>query len=469
MKNKIAILYVGIVGLLAIGCSDNSSVGVGVLPDVDKVSVAYDASMGITAENYFPNGVNVTEKGSFLVGGSWNETFGEVKGNYCTSFKYLGAANFATGQTPVADSAEFYLMVDAKAFTGDSTSLCEFEVYQLKKFLVKGEKYMSNFAGSDYYDSTEVIGRTACRYINADMFHKESKPYATTSPYTSKDTTVYLTYDFKAIKVTLSKEYAEKLLSAVQASEGNRNDFAGLIPGIYLKTVFGNKLFFNALQVGYSYAEGYLGNASYAYLRPSGVKVYYHYKDVPSTKSESFNIIANEEVVSFGSYFYNRKFSSIEALNTDRTKLYLRGLGMVYARINLPDLRTMQQLKCEKGENIAINNAKIFVPFDKKVNNVVDYNSISSLSMYLETENGLALIPESTSTSKTIGVKYNSTLGGFEFSIDYYVQGILNSTSAKQYPIVLMPSSDILNNQFAIINGPDAEKAMKFSIIYSKY
>jgi len=222
MKNNFLLLC----GLFLIpalfSCSDDNTIGSSILPDKDKIAVAYD-TIHLNTETVYVNSVFLRNSIATL-GEFTDHTFGTTKSDFMAQLYCARNFHFPDDVSQI-DSAYMYLYY-TKWF-GDSTTMHHMKVFELNKPLSEGKTYFSNTNPADFCDQTKLLGQGSF----------------TTGDFYSTDSVMGLDSYSKRIRIPINKSFGDTLLSH---SRKNPSDFATpenfqkYFKGVYVTTDYGN-------------------------------------------------------------------------------------------------------------------------------------------------------------------------------------------------------------------------------------
>jgi len=225
MKKKLFLFACGFLMISAFfSCNDDNTVGSSILPDKDKISVAYD-TIHIKTETVLIDSVYLRSSTAML-GEFTDPTFGTTKSDFMAQLYCARDFSFPDDVERI-DSAYIYFYY-SKWF-GDSAAMHHVNIYELNKPLDENRTYFSNANPADYCDGSKLIG---------------SGSFTTGDFYNSDSVQALSTYS-KSVRIPISLALGEKFLKdsrdpLLKSYFATPENFQKYFNGIYVTTDYGN-------------------------------------------------------------------------------------------------------------------------------------------------------------------------------------------------------------------------------------
>ncbi|MDR1718917.1 MAG: DUF4270 domain-containing protein [Dysgonamonadaceae bacterium] len=318
-------------GVVCYSCEqDATTVGMGMLPDQDKVNVYADT---ITLDATTIKLDSIYAKTVYgLLGEIYEPSYGNFKSGYICQF-YPAVAFRDSAIDHKVDSIK--LSIYYQSFLGDSLVPMEASVYPVVKAL--GKNYYTNQNPADYCDMNTVYGRQG--YTIRDMNISDS---------------LYLSSGFiKTIGIRLSDEIGQKFYDEWRKPGSNAfsslENFIDFFPGLYVKTTYGTG---NIISVGSTYIDVYY-NRLITGTDVDGNDSIYVGKD-----SAVFNV--TKEVIQLNDY---QSALDNQLLLTDAQKTHIKTPAAIFTKIIVPIPEIIKKMSDKKFTNAKFS-LSVYPPAD---------------------------------------------------------------------------------------------------------
>ena len=439
------------------GCQNTDSIGLDVDPATD-ISGNFIDTVTITSATVREDTVLTNTLSQYPLGYLSDPIFGKTTANIAMSLT-LDPPGLTFGTNPVLDSAVLVLHY-GKEFYGDSTSLFQVEVHQLKNALNSSTAYYNTMPQS--YNST-VIGSKKLRFNIKDSVRVTEIITGKADIQTNKA---------PQIRIPISSSFiTSNFLNATSTTLSTDELLNKEVKGFYLT-------------INKAQSSGPGGIAFFNLTDSSRLEIYYKNDSGTTidTTLHKFPIVSNSMPVVAD---FNHDYTGTDILNnlnntaTQNNLTYIQGLGGLRTKIRFPYIDKLKSLG-----NITINKAELIVSV---VGGTDTFKPASRLIMYrTDIANQNQYIPD-FSIDQTVSLTdidfggfYNATNKQYKFLITTYIQDMLKG-KIKQYDTFIAPVEDAFNRsdgfsasgntagQAAIGSGKSGVSyKMKLNIIYSK-
>lgn len=396
------------------------SLGLDLIPAGDLLQHEFTDTTSIFAYTVREDSLNTRNLASNLLGSIADPQFGTTTASIYTQYR-MPKPNIHFGKDPIADSITLTLFY--KGVYGDSLASQNILVYELSDSL--------NTNDSVKYYSTSTVG-----------YHPEPIGQATFVPNFKYDS-------LKFIKITLSAEFANKLIQADTLSRKENKYFVKTFKGLYLTTP-------DATTPG-------SGSIIYYDLLNEDSKLTLHYRNtdsvtnVPDTLKMDFLINMNS--VRFNHYEHYDYQGADELLleqfigNTEAgsQKLYIQAMAGAKIKITMPYIQNMVN-----NRRIAINEALLVL---ESADTTSPYPLPELIGMH-------QLKADSTYDGSQFIEGYAINNKEYRFRITRYVQNRLLNPEEPDYGLMLAVGGSALNASRAVLNGTGAEQGQLRLLVY---
>jgi hypothetical protein len=408
MKTK-SILFCVFLSLIYIRCEDSiSTVGIGIQPDGDKVSV-FDTTLIIDSRTVKVDSIYAKTVNG-LLGDFYDPSYGSIKAGYaCQFYPSIGFGKTDSIIDNKIDSVR--LDIYYIPFCGDTLAPMEVTVYPVIKELNK-----------NYY--TNVNPAEFC-----DMEHPLAKQAYTARNLSISDSLLAVTGYYLSIPLPtkLGQDYLEK----VEKNELNSvQDFLNYFPGLYIANTFGTG---SMLAVDYTIINMY-------YTRRVTVRNYDDTSDSIIHVSSAARLAVTQEVIQLNS-FKNANDAFLLENSSDRT--YLKSPAGVFTELTIPIRELAKRIGKKKFNSVKLTlNA---YPADDDFKYALSFPGLGALSSTSSYTSKLLLIePDSVKNFfEQQKVADNQTSYTTSFSSSTYAYDFTNIANVVQNAIDKAPDKDL--------------------------
>ena len=330
MKYKV-ILFSFLSGLLFWACEDTvSDVGMGILPDEDKIGIYTDTvyldATTIKLDSIYANTVYG------MLGEIYDPTYGSLKSSYMCQFYAPEIGVFP--DTVINNQIDsVVLRICYHSYLGDSLAPMEVSVYPITKAL--NENYYTNVSPSDYYDSETVWGRKG--YTARDLNVSDSLNIANQ----------YLKNLYVRLPDDLGVKFYEEWRKPAPNAFSSADAFVKFFPGVYVTPTFGSG---SILFVGGMYVnEGTFVDVYFKYIATT--------KDSNGNDSTyvnngitTFNV--TKEIVQLNNY---QSSHDENLLQPDEEKVYAKTPAGIFPKITIPIPDIINKMGAKKFTNAKLS------------------------------------------------------------------------------------------------------------------
>ncbi len=326
MKYKVIILSF-LSGLLLWACEDSiSDVGMGILPDEDKIGIYTDTiylnASTIKLDSIYANTV------FGMLGEFYDPIYGNLKSSYLCQF-YAPQSNVFPDSVINNKIDSVVLRIRYASYMGDSLAPMEASVYPVTKAL--NEHYYTNISPSDYCDMNTVWGRQGytARNLNVSDSANAANSYIKNLYIRLPD----------SLGTKFYKEWRKPAPNAFSSSSA----FVKFFPGVYVTPTYGTG---SILYVGGIYTnEGTYIDVHFSYFGKTtgsnGADSTFINEGVTS-----FNV--TKEIIQLNSYK-----SSLDGglLNPSEDKSYVKTPAGIFTKITVPIPDIIKKMGARKFTN----------------------------------------------------------------------------------------------------------------------
>lgn len=403
-------------------------IGLDLLPEGDRLNMSFTDTSSIIAYSVKEDSLRTENLASNLLGYLNDPIFGPVKASFYTQFR-LPTNNFSFGENPVADSIVFTLVYNG--VYGDSLTQHTVKVYELDEVLDIEKQYYSN---SILPVLPTAIGEAT---FIPNLKEADSVNNQAVRPH---------------LRVTLTQEFANKLLSASDSTLSSNKYFIDVFKG----------LFIDAEPI----APGSPGSILHFDMlnEMSRVALYYHNdKDTLSIK-----FLINSSCARFNNYnHYGYASAAPELLQqfagdtaTIHQQVFVQSMGGSKVKLKIPFLQNIPQ-----NSNIAVNEA-LLIFTDSEPEGI--FKSPGQLSLRALSDSGTyLLVPDEKIGTAYFGGRYINKKE-YQFRITKYVQDRMRNPDLPDNGLMLLIPGGSLTANRLILNGPGhPTDRMKLVIYYT--
>lgn len=362
-----------------------------------------------------------------FLGANQDPVFGRTDINlYVTPTIKDNVTNTIIGNNPTLVSSEIILKADNIQFTGDTTTVMTYSVFETNAKLENAKVYYTNKRDS-LVDYSKLVGT-----------------------YIGKLTSLN---NSKVIRIPVNNGFANAILTNTSTVQSNDN-FQNAVKGFYI-TASGSNL--NPLNAqGTIYKFDLEDTTSGFYLRyvngpPSPTNTIVNaYKFVfYGTTAARFNV-SSYSAVSGGNTLLVKQLFNKDTIIAPRSNLFLKGFASTKIKIKIPSLKNLAD-----SHRVSINRAEIAFKIDPTFatsGGTKQYAVPSGLSLLaLDSLGKVALVTDQTTSGdlNRYGGYFDAATNSYIFNIMRHVQQIVNGTK-KNYGFMLVvtdPNPLVLNTR----------------------
>lgn len=420
------------VAVLASCNKEPDLIGLDLLPEGDRLNMSTFETSNIIAYSVREDSLRTDNLASSLLGYMNDPIFGPVKASFYTQYR-LPTNNFSFGDNPVADSMVLTMVYNG--VYGDSLTQHTVQVYELDKMMDVEKEYYSNslipYLPTPIGEATFVPNFKTADTVN----NLAVRPH---------------------LRVTLTQEFANKLLSAPDTTLSSNKYFAEVFKG----------LFIDAAPV----ASGGPGSIIHFDMmnEMSRVKLYYH-NDKDTT---SITFLINSSSARFNNYNHYGFTSAAPELmqqfagdtNTTHQQVFLQSMAGSKVKLKVPWLENILE-NIPENASIAINEALLIFTDNEpggifKAPGQVALRALSDKGAYVN-------MPDGDIGPGYFGGRYINKKE-YQFRITKYVQDRMRYPDLPDNGLMLLIPGGSLTANRLILNGPGhPEDPMKLVIYYT--
>ena len=407
-------------------------IGLDLLPAGDRLNMSDTVTSNIIAYSVREDALSTKNLSSNLLGYLNDPVFGPVKASFYTQYR-LPLSNISFGENPVADSIVFTLVYSG--VYGDSLAQHTVKVFELDESLGDVSDTLQYYSTSTKQVLPTPIGEATFvpNLIKADSVDgKFVKPH---------------------LRVTLTQEFANKILSSGPDTLSSNKFFSAIFKGLFIDVAPvtsgspGSILHFDMLH------------------EMSRVALYYHNnKDTTSIK---FPI--NSSCMRFNNYnHYGFASAAPELLQQFagdtaimHQQVFLQSMGGSKVKLKIPFLDDFPQ----NDKKIAVNEA-LLIFTDSEPENI--FKAPGQLSLRAMSDTGTYMVlPDELLGSNYFGGRYVGKKE-YKFRITKYVQDRMMYPDLPDNGLMLLIPGGALTANRLILNGPGhPTDRMKLVIYYT--
>ncbi len=327
MKYKV-ILFSFLSGLLLWACEDSvSDVGMGILPDEDKIGVytdtVYVEASTIKLDSIYANTIYG------MLGEFYDPTYGNLKSGYLCQF-YAPTVNTFSDSIIDARIDSIFLAVSYASYLGDSLVPMEASVYPITKAL--DNHYYTNVSPAEYCDMKTVLGRKG--YTARDLTVSDSANLANITGGYSKTLKIRL-------PDSLGQKFYNESLKPAPNIYNSPESFAAFFPGVYVAPTYGS------------------GNILYV----EGTRILMYYNRLRTTvdsKGNDSTYVAlwtttfdvTKEIIQLNNY---RSSLDAKLLEPSVDKAYIKTPAGIFTKITIPIPEIIKKMGTKKFTNAKLS------------------------------------------------------------------------------------------------------------------
>lgn len=390
----------------------------------EELGLEYDTTINIAGRSEMVDSVKTDELTTQLLGSLYDPVFGITTASIYTQLA-LSINDPDFGDSPQLDSV--VLSLQYTGYYGDTITEQNFRVYELTEPVIMDSNYYSD---------------QALEYNNLEIASQTIAPKPTDS--VTIDTNTYTAH----LRIPLSEEFGNKLLSLPESVLDNTEAFQNEILGLYVTAD----------------PAASPGNGALLYFSLTGamskVTVYFD-------QGDEYDFDINENCARFVNYDHNDYFEASSQLkaqlfdeNPATDKAYLQSTGGIRTRITFPDIENWRQ-----NGSYAINEAILVLSVD---NPDEVYEVPTKLVLTQINEDGTtSFFPDQFEGEDFIGGTYNEERGEYRFRIPRYFQEIISEPASGNSFYVSISGASV-NAYRAVIQGAGANSGrIRLNLIYT--
>jgi hypothetical protein len=448
VKSKYKILFIALVLLIVtafVGCEEQSSIGVEVLPAGDLITTRNTIQENIQSFTHSEDSIPTDEASSSLLGSFTDSLFGNTTIGFASQFRLYGFPDFGTN--PKADSVKLYLYY--RIIYGDTITTQRFNVYELESSLDIDASY------------TQDVDLKAISYSNLiggiDYKPKIKQDSAT------RDTFLQL------ISIPIDISLGEKLMNADSLHMINNDVFLQYFKGLYIEaekqsSQGGAILSLDALSQGSFDGSALVLFYSNDSSRRETKKDTLYLPYLISPFSARVNQIKHD-------YANTPFYHNLNSETVQDSLIYLQATGGLKSRILIDGLTSWQDSILIRGNDTipyGINKAELIFQIDTIASQVHKFLPPNQMLFTVVDETGKEFLPKDYVFSPTFyggGLRSDYT---YHFNITQQLQEIIDGKTSN-YGFFLTPAQKNNEANRVVLKGSTSKTGIKLIITYSKY
>lgn len=430
LRNKLFQVLAALVAVVILSSCNKEPdlIGLDLLPVSDRLNMSFTDTSTIVAYTVREDSLLTDELSANLLGYISDPVFGNVLASVYTQFR-LPLNNSSFGENPVADSLVLTLVYSG--IYGDSLSQHTFRVFELADSLN---------IDSSYYSHNTVP-------VNPVQIGE-----ATFVPNLKEADSVDGAFVPPHLRITLSQEFANKIITADEETLSSNSYFQDVFKGIFItadpvtSNGHGAILYFNLMDVA------------------SGITMHYHNDTDTSMLKFQFNASC-ARFNNYNHFNYSNAAPDLQAqLNGDtlagNNRVFMQAMAGTKVKLRMPWLKNIPE-----NAKIAVNEA-ILVLTNDQADDV--FAATGQLALRALSDKGSYLIlPDETIGSGYFGGRYNSSKE-YRFRLTKYVQDRIKYGDSPHYGLVLLTPGGSLTANRVVLKGPgNPTGRMKLLIYYT--
>lgn len=415
--------------VLIISCNKEPDlIGLDLLPETDRLNMSFTDTSSILAYSIREDSLRTDELSYNLLGYLNDPIFGSVQASIYSQY-LLPTNNLTFGDNPVADS--IVLTMVYSGIYGDSLTQHTVRVYELSDTLSIDDSYYSN---SSVAHLSQQIGE------------------ATFVPNLTEADSVDEAYVEPHLRITLSAEFANKLITSTEETLSANSYFLEVFKGLFITT--------DAVSAGNS------GSIIYFNMLDDMSRITLHYHNDTDTASVKFQI--NSSCARFNAYDHFEYTSAnpelLQQFAGDTTAggnhVFMQAMAGSKVKLRIPYLGNISQ-----NAQIAVNEA-ILVLTNNEPESVFAAPALLAIRALSDSSTYL-ILPDETIGSAYLGGSYINNKE-YRFRITKYVQDRITYPDVEDNGLMLITSGGSLSANRLVLNGPDnPTDRMKLVIYYT--
>jgi hypothetical protein len=420
--------------LLISSCTKElSPIGIGLLSDVDLLSMGYTDTVQITAYSVPEDSVYTAKLNYTQIGSMYDPIFGITTANFYSQI-FLTKSRTRFGTTPVFDSAYLYLPI--KSSYGDTLSNMNLKVYALSESIYDSlHSYSSSTISHDEIPIGEIIYQP--RPHDSSFFNGAKQ--------------------IPLLRIPINSLFGYRILNADTNWLNNNANFVKFFQGICIiaepRTTPGTGSI-----VTFSVPSDY-----------SSIQMFYHN---PGDTVKSYVFAITSDCSRFQNYDHNGYAEAIPMLRNqlDRTDLalgeqflYAQGMGGVKIKIQFPYLS-----KWFDTQKIVINDAQLVLG-NASVSDVFPNPSQVTLRGIGEAggTSPLPIVDENEGSAYFDGF-FNQSTNSYRFRLTRYIQQVLTGQVNNNGLYLIIPSSSYVGTRLVLNGVSSPQSDLKLFLRFTK-
>lgn len=412
-------------------CKEPDGIGLEVLPDGEKMPIAWDETFSIEARTVYYDSVQTSglQSGTYLIGDFGDPIFGRVTSTFYGQFQ-LPTTNPEFSSQAVCDSIILNLVyLGAYGSIDKLKGTMRFGVYELAQDLY-------DTRDSTYYSTSDItLGTQLADVTFRPDLYSEVPAGADTLP--------------PSLRIALDRDLGDRILRSTNLASDDIfwEEFEGLCVKSLASTMpdgFGSILYFNIASTN------------------SRLEMYYH--DEADTTEMMFNIVNPNGIHTRFQHEFPSEITTAVADSTDAgaNTLYIQSMAGLRMKLDIPYLTELNQLGA-----VAINKAELVVPIDESV--ITEFGYPEKLNITgIDSSGNSTILTDFFEGTDYYGGVYDSENKEYVFNIARYVQYVLNHPEKPNYGLYVVNSGNAVNARRGVFNGPNhPDKPLKLRMTYT--
>lgn len=427
--NLIKSFYLILVIITLVSCKKEPDlIGLDLIPENELLKHSLIDTVSITAYSVKEDTLRTDELSTNLLGAVNDPVYGITRASVYTEFR-LSNLNVNFGTAPAPDS--LVLTIALKGIYGDTLQPHQIEVYELADNIDLDTKY--------YGSNTVDVEPTPLASL---LF----------TPRIFRDSLNNISY--APLKITLSQEYANRLINADTSTLVNSDSLRQVFKGLFFKTTDvpatagGAMLYLDFLSTNTSFTM--------------------HYKNGTDTTKRKQEFRINEFAARFNNYDHNEYAGAdplfLQQINGDTTlgqqKLFLQSMGGTTIKLKFPHLKNLTDKK------LLIHQAVLVIQAEDAGENYPVPQLIGIRKIKDKIKGGYTVLPDEAEGGGYVGGVGDENKE-YRIRITRYLQNRLLNPEEEDNGLMLIAAGSSLSANRAIFKGPEAENGMKLLIYYS--
>jgi len=414
-------------------------IGIGVIPDVGKLTAFYTDTISVVAYSLIEDSIRTDEPSNILLGSIKDPVFGKTSAGFYTQFS-LSTNGHSFGDNPVLDS--LVLQIAYAGYYGDTTTTQYVRAYEMEEQI---------FPDSIYH-SKRVIPCGATDYANYTFDPRPNSPFVYLGDTLSPLIRIRLS--------DISSDLGNKLLNATEDEMASKENFQAFFKGLHLVTdqvTSGGAVTYLNLTANLSRMTIYYSNDTEDSLR---------YDFYVASSNARFNHFDHNAYADADETFKQQLINGDTLLGNK--KIYVQSMGGVKTFIRFPHLGNFANTL---GHKVLINEAKLILT-NYDPDTVLTPPSQLALVAGTEEKGKYKVLEDQLEGDNYFGGTYKESVNAYEFRLTRKVQQIiLDGPTEPNYGLYTFVLGSSSKSNRLIINGsqpePDTLKALRLKVVYT--